>query len=171
MMLAIGIAYVALRRHSLYPSQRPGRTAPPAAADGTEMLRAIAATSVAALMIPGELEAFQPDAVLSSVAEAAARARRQRVALVRNASGPCGLVDLQLVGDVPPAERNWMRVGDAMVPLVSLAPSATWGELAERLERCSVSQLPVLGPRGLILGWAGDRELRLALQKSAAGAE
>ncbi len=169
MMLAIGIAYVALRRHSLYPAQRPSRSPPPEAS-GPELLRAIAATSVAALMIPGELEPLEQQATLSSVAEAAARASRQRVALVRNAAGPCGLVDLQLVSDVPAAERSWMRVGDAMVPLRSLPPSATWGELAERLERCSVSQIPIVGPGGEVLGWAGDRELRHALQASAAGA-
>jgi len=54
----------------------------------------------------------------------AASARRQRLALVVDVTRPCGLVELALLPEVPPEERAWLTVSDAMVPLVS-PPTAT----------------------------------------------
>ncbi len=105
---------------------------------------------------------------LAALSEVMDRTHRQRVVLVRGAAGYCGLVDLQLVAEVPEAERAWMKVSDAMVPLVSLPPSASWTRLAEELDRCSVSQLPILDASGEVLGWVGDRELRLGLRAGGA---
>ncbi len=163
MMLAIGIAYVALRRHSLYPAQRPSRLRAQAEDADAGAVRAVATGSVRRLMLPPEIDALERRAPLSTVAAAAAHVRRQRVAMVRDGSGPCGLIDLQLVAEVPPSDQSWMTVSDAMVPLTSLTEAATWGELADKLERCSVTQIPVLGAEGEVLGWVGDHELRLAL--------
>jgi hypothetical protein len=94
-------------------------------------------------------------------------ARRQRVVLISDVDRPCGLVELQLVAEVPSSDRAWMTASDAMVPLASLLPAASWSDLAEQLERCSVTQIPVLGSSGDVLGWAGDRELRLAFLERA----
>jgi predicted transcriptional regulator len=55
-----------------------------------------------------------------------------------------------------------MRATDAMVPFAGLGPNATWGEVASVLERCGVSQVPILD-EDRVLGWVGDHELRLAL--------
>lgn len=169
MMLAIGIAYVALRRHSLYPAQRPSRLLDASGPTTAEALKTLAVRSVAALMVPAEFGPVEHRASLSVLTALAADAVRQRVAAVTGASGLCGLVDLGLVADVPASERSWMTVSDAMVPVVSLPSDATWAQLAECLERYSVSQVPILGPGGEILGWAGDRELRLGLLGSVRG--
>jgi CIC family chloride channel protein len=164
MMLAIGIAYVALRRHSLYPAQRASRAALRAEeAAPPKALQGAVAAGVDKLLVPAEIGPLDPHLSLNDAAEIAARTHRQRVALVQGPTGPCGLVDLQLLLEVPEAERSWMKVSDAMVPLVSLRPSATWAELARELDRCSVTQLPILDASGALLGWAGDRELRLGL--------
>jgi len=168
MMLAIGIAYVALRRHSLYRAQRPSRSAAaPAPEFGPEMVRA-ATRSVASLLVAPEIAPVDARARLSALAEATRSARRQRVVLAQGPSGPCGLVELELLAEVPESERSWMTVADAMVPVVSLPPQATFGDLAQQLERCSVSQIPVLDSDGLMLGWVGDLELREALLEPAA---
>jgi CIC family chloride channel protein len=161
MMLAVGIAYVALRRHSLYPAQRPSRAA--LAAEAAAPAALDAPPSVDKLLVPPEVGPMGAHLPLAALGEALARTHRQRVVLVEGAAGYCGLVDLQLVAEVPEAERAWMKVSDAMVPLVSLPPSATWSRLATELDRCSVSQLPILDASGEVLGWVGDRELRLGL--------
>jgi CIC family chloride channel protein len=168
MMLAIGIAYVALRRHSLYPAQRASRVAP--GGDGPRATPLIGPIpSVDKLLVPPEVGPVEAHLPLAVLGEAMERTHRQRVVLVRGATGYIGLVDLQLVAEVPEAERSWMKVNDAMVPMVSLPPSASWTRLAEELDRCSVSQLPILDASGEVLGWVGDRELRIGLRAGAAG--
>ena len=44
----------------------------------------------------------------------------------------------------------------------AVAAETSWGEIAAVLERCGVSQVPVVR-EGEILGWVGDRELRRAV--------
>jgi len=167
MMLAVGIAYVALRRHSLYPAQVPNRAASPrhrATPPGTELLAARLQT-VADLILPQEVDPVNDHAPLWSIAMAAQRARRQRVVVVHGAAGPKGLVELDLVLQVPPEELGWMRCSDAMVPFISLPREATWGDVASALERCGLSQVPI-SAGGTIVGWVGDRELRQALLRA-----
>jgi hypothetical protein len=120
------------------------------------------------LLVPPEVGPVDPQLPLTALTELLDRTHGQRVVLVQGASGYCGLVDLQLVAEVPESERSWMKISDAMVPLVSLPPSATWSRLAAELDRCSVSQLPILDASGEVLGWVGDRELRLGLLSAAA---
>jgi predicted transcriptional regulator len=64
-----------------------------------------------------------------------------------------------------------MKAADARVPFVSVGEDATWADVAARLERCGLSQIPVLRG-GEIVGWVGDRELRRAvLEESGPAAE
>lgn len=171
MMLAIGIAYVALRRHSLYPAQRPSRASVAAEALRPKPLASATGPSIDKLLVPPELGPVAANLPLAALSDAMEKTHRQRVVVVQGASGFCGLVDLQLVSEVPEAERAWMKVSDAMVPLISLPPSASWTRLAEELDRCSVSQLPILDASGELLGWVGDRELRLGLRGDVAAAD
>jgi CIC family chloride channel protein len=168
MMLAIGIAYVALRRHSLYPAQLPSRAAP-APAGGEDLFASLARRPVRDLAVPPELDAFDERASLQDLATAGARALGQRVVVVTGAGGPRGLVELATLADLPPAERGWMRARDAVVPFASVSAAASWGEVAALLERCGLSQVPVLD-RGAVVGWIGDRELRRALLAPGADA-
>jgi CIC family chloride channel protein len=164
MMFAIGIAYVALRRHSLYPAQRPRRTSP----EGTGaagLAEAVSAMAVAQLMIPPEVGPQDEHATLAALSAAAAPARRQRVLAVLGASGRQGLVELEWLAQVPPPDQAWMRASDAAVRFASLPPTASWGALAELLERCGVSQIPVVAGDEVV-GWAGDRELRAAIART-----
>jgi CIC family chloride channel protein len=165
-MLAVGIAYVALRRHSLYPAQLPSRRAAVrerhAAAGGT----APAGTAHVAPELPPASDRVG----LSELAEVARRSGRQRVVVVSGPEGPRGLVELQLVLQVPPSELGWLHVTDAMVPFVSVAPGATVAEVAEVLERCGISQVPVVED-GAVVGFIGDRELRAALLEQVRAGE
>ncbi|BDG02312.1 chloride channel protein [Anaeromyxobacter oryzae] len=163
MMLAIGIAYVALRRYSLYPAQvasrsatqRPGR----APALVSEPLGAPAPSGSA---VPAELPPFRENATLAELVDAARTAGRQRVVAIAGAGGLRGLVELEVVLQVPATELAWLKVSDAMVPFAAVPADATWGEVALVLERSGISQVPVVRG-GEILGWIGDRELRQAI--------
>jgi CIC family chloride channel protein len=169
MMLAIGIAYVALRRESLYPAQLPSRAASPAhrGGGGPELAR-VAARSVRDLLVPPEVGAIDEGAPLAEVA--AVTARRQRVVAISGGSGLTGLVELATAADTPAPERQWLKAADARVPFVCLTEDATWADVADVLERCAVSQLPVVRA-GEVVGWVGDRELRRAVleENRAAG--
>jgi CIC family chloride channel protein len=164
MMLAIGIASVALRNHSLYPAQLPSRAALRADgdADHAPLRDALRRVPAIASAVPPELPPFTERAPLQEVVEAAGGARRQRAVAISGPSGFRGLVDLDVVAQVPHPELVSLRAIDAMVPFASVAPEASWGQVAEVLERCGMSQVPIVH-EGEIVGWLGDRELRLAM--------
>lgn len=164
MMLAIGIAYVALRRFSLYPAQVPGRAASPAHradAGGAHLVPEVAARP-SDLLVPSSVAPLPEHAPLSAVVEAAAHAGHQRVVALAGPAGFTGLVELATVEATPETERHWMRAADARVPFVSVPEDAAWSTVAEVLDRCGLSQVPVVRS-GEIVGWVGDRELRRAV--------
>jgi CIC family chloride channel protein len=172
MMLAIGIAYLALRRETLYPSQplsRTGASARRRAAEEGAAFADVAARPVGDLLVPPEIGPLEDRAPLAEILAAAAPARAQRVVALAGPAGLVGLVELATVAEVPEAERHWMRAQDARVPFASVGEDASWGDVAALLERCGVSQVPVL--RGVeVVGWIGDRELRRAVLDARADA-
>jgi CIC family chloride channel protein len=173
MMLAIGIAYVALRRDTLYPAQVASRSA--SAAHRSTMangfLAEVAATSVRDLLVSPEIAPVDERAPLSTVVAAAAPAGQQRVVAVCGPSGFTGLIELAIAVETPETERHWMKAHDARVPFVSVGEDATWADVADVLERCGLSQVPIVRG-GEVVGWVGDRELRRAVldEKRAASA-
>jgi predicted transcriptional regulator len=60
-----------------------------------------------------------------------------------------------------------MKADDARVPFVAVPEDASWSDVAEVLERCGLSQVPVLRDGGIV-GWVGDRELRRAVLEAHA---
>lgn len=160
MMLTVGIAYVALRRWSIYPAQPAGRADSPLhRPQASETPLAPPGLTARALQVAAELPHFPEHAPLSELARAAARASLQRVAIVSAADGrPRGLVELSLLSALGPDELGWARATDAMVPFAAVRPDAPWGEIAGALRRHGVSQLPVLDD-GQVGGWVGEREL------------
>ena len=171
MMLSIGIAYVALRRTSLYPAQLASRAASPAHRGADASLPdQLATRRIHALLVPPELPAIDERAPLSELARAAADAREQRVVALAGPSGFTGLVELSTVQETPADERHWMRALDARVPFASVGEDASWAEVARVLERCGLSQVPVLRGAALV-GWIGDRELRRAVLAPGAAQE
>jgi CIC family chloride channel protein len=165
MMLAIGIAYVALRRVSLYPAQVPTRLASPAHGEppsAAPFLAQVASRPVRELLVPAAVGAIREGAPLSAVVDVARTAGAQRVVALAGPTGFTGLVELSTVEATPETERHWMKADDARVPFVSVPEDASWAAVAEVLERCGLSQVPVLSG-GEIVGWVGDRELRRAV--------
>ncbi|HET7754764.1 MAG TPA: chloride channel protein [Anaeromyxobacteraceae bacterium] len=164
MMLSIAIAYVALRRHTLYPAQVPSRFASAAHRDlgDLALAAALSARTARELLVAPEVPPVDEPATVEAVLAASAPARLQRVVAVRGPSGHTGLVELAAIGEVPAAERHWIRAQDAAVRFAAVEETATWAEVAEVLERCDATQIPVLRD-GEVVGWVGDRELRRAV--------
>jgi CIC family chloride channel protein len=169
MMLAIGIAYVGLRRLSLYPAQLPMRSASPAHREGPEhaTMEGVAARSVQELLVAPEIGPFPEHAPLSQIAASGATARSQRVIALQTPGGFSGLVELSTISEIPETERQWIRAHDARVPFASVSGDGSWSEVARVLDACGVSQVPVIAA-GRIVGWVGDRELQRAVLAGAA---
>jgi CIC family chloride channel protein len=169
MMLAVGIAYVGLRRFSLYPAQVPTRSASPShrgtTGNGPHLAEA-AMRSVQDLLVLPEIAPFAEHAPLSEIAASASHARDQRVVALGLSGGFTGLVELSTVAETPESERSWMKAHDARVPFVFIRDDATWPEVAHLLDACGLSQVPVVSGSEII-GWVGDRELRRAVLDGA----
>jgi CIC family chloride channel protein len=160
MMLTVGIAYVALRRWSIYPAQPGSRAESPLhrRGDAAPSPRASARTA-RALLVADELPPFAEHAPLAELSTAGAGASRQRVALVRAPDGRArGLVELSLLSTLARDELRWTRATDAMVPFASVGLDAGWGEIAAALRLRGLTQLPVTD-EGRVVGWVGEREL------------
>jgi CIC family chloride channel protein len=170
MMLAIGIAYVALRKHTLYPAQRASRMESPLhrpeVSDATPFEASLRRLARDLLVVP-EIAAFAEHDPLELVIRAAADARGQRVVLVRGRGGDhAGLIELGAVVDLVREDSRWLRAHDAAVPFVCVSDDAGLGDVAEVLERCGLTQVPVIKD-GSIVGWIGDREIRTAVLEAA----
>jgi CIC family chloride channel protein len=169
MMLAIGIAYVGLRRFSLYPAQVRTRSESSAHRESSgngSLAVEVSARSVQDLLVRPEIAPFAEHAPLSEIAASASLARNQRVVALGGPGGFTGLVELSIVAEIPEIERQWMRAYDARVPFVFVRDDAAWPEVARVLDACGLSQVPVVS-RTEIVGWVGDRELRKAVLEGA----
>ena len=163
MMLAIGVAYVALRGHSLYAAQPASRVAASLLGHGDgRALEAVASRTARDLMVPVEVPPIDERTSLEELAATAGVPERQTVVAVRGGAGFIGLVDLTALGSVAASERQWIRAHDALVRFAAVEEDSQLIEIARVLERAGVSQVPVLRS-GEVIGWVGDRELRRAI--------
>lgn len=167
--IAAGISAVfrTLRNHSLYPAQVTSRAASPAHQVGRARASLPAENDLRELLVAPIVAPIPESSPLSAVVKATELAGQQRVIALVGPAGFSGLVELAIVQVTPESERHWMKAADARVPFVSLAEDASWGEVADALDRCGVSQVPLVRD-GEIVGWVGDRELRRAVLAGAA---
>lgn len=164
MMLATGIAFVALRRWALYGAQVLDKSESPAHRDGGvgAIAGVLAARRAREVAVAPEIDPVQEGAPLADLVRAAEPARGQRVCVAVDRRGrPRGLVECALAAELRPDERSWARIADAMVPFVSLGAEATLRDAADLLARAGISQVPLLeGER--VVGWVGEHELARA---------
>ncbi len=164
MMLSIGIAYVALRRWSLYPAQPRTQRDSPAHPElrAQDLLLRVRAQDVAA---PPEAEALAPSARLPAAVAAAAPTARQHVLPVLEAGVFTGLADVDAIrGAASDPLLAWAVLADVAGPWVEVAPDATLAQVGELLAEHGLRQLPVI-EGGRIVGYVGEAEIaRLFLQ-------
>jgi len=169
MMLAVGVAFVVLRKWSLYPAQpRTHRQSPvhrSRAAPALENLRAVD------VLVPLEVHGFQAATPYAEVVRRAAAAERQSVFPVLGEGGRlAGLVDLdplRVLG--PERDLEWAVAADLMVPFVSVAPDDSLQAVAEKLAENGLRQLPVVFG-GRAIGLLGEAEIAQAFL-AAVGSE
>jgi CIC family chloride channel protein len=165
MMLSIGVAYVALRRWTLYPAQPRSQRDSPAHPElrARDLLVRIRAQDVAAPVETGPLEAA---ARLPAGVTAAALTHRQRLLPLCGAGGAfTGLADVDAIrAAATDPDLAWAVLADVAAPFVWVPPGATLARVGELLAEHGLRQLPVV-EGGRIVGYVGEAEIaRVFLQ-------
>ncbi|MFL5264774.1 MAG: chloride channel protein [Anaeromyxobacteraceae bacterium] len=168
MMLSIAVAFVALRRWSLYPAQPETHRESPlhrAAAPPSALAR-LSAGDVAA---PVEVESVPAGAPFAALARLVGAARRQLVfPVVASGGARVGLVEAGSLREAAggDGEAAWAVAADLMAPFVAVAPDATLAEVARRLADAELRQVPVVDGERLV-GFVGEAEIMRALVAAA----
>lgn len=164
LMLAQGVAFVSLRRVTLYPAQLANQRSSPAHA--ASWGRYTLATIRAGELLDGRREVRtvvvgdQADRVLQVMAEADA----QEVFPVVDADGRLrGLITGANTRAVAAAEdARWMVAADLMVPPVVVGQDTPLGEVARALVRHDLRAVPVVDGANRILGLVDEHDVSRA---------
>jgi chloride channel protein, CIC family len=161
LMLAEGIAFVALRNHSLYPAQLPSQRQSPAHAQGT--LDVLLTIKVVDVMVTGRsFVHFKLHTPVSEVLRSAAETSWQDVFPVVDDSGKMAGV---ITGDIVrllAMERELESLAlamDAMQPPVSIRPQDNLRTATEVLLSQNVREVPVVDESGAIVGFLDEAEV------------
>jgi len=163
LMLAEGIAFVALRMHTLYPAQLPSPAESPVHRErfGRSFLERV---RVAELMRREPVTCWTPGTPAETMLQGPGERRWQEVFPVLGDGGVLqGLVTRDALHAVA-LEREVARLtvaADLMEPAVSVAPGDSLRVAAERMVGYRLRELPVLD-RGLVVGLVGEAELARA---------
>jgi CIC family chloride channel protein len=168
MMLAVSIAFVALRRWTLYPAQPATKAdSPVIRAEASAVAHDVLATVlVREVQIEPEIAAVKAGTPTRELLSAAAAADAQKVLVVNDAEGAlAGLVPITAVGMVADQDHAWVLAADLMVPFASVAPGDTLAEVSVVLQTRGLTQVPV-HDGGRIVGYVGETELTRAYARS-----
>jgi CIC family chloride channel protein len=168
MMLSIGVAYVALRRWTLYPAQPRTQRDSPAHPElrARDLLVRVRAQDVA---VPVEAAPLEAAARLAAGVSAAALTLRQRVLPLRSEGGAfMGLADVDAIrAAATDPNLAWAVLADVAAPWTAVSPEATLARVGELLAENGLRQLPVL-EGGRVVGYVGEAEIaRVFLQAVA----
>jgi CIC family chloride channel protein len=180
LMLAEGIAFVALRKRYLYHAQLPGHDDSPAhhRPGGLDFLTA---ARVEDLMIrPAPYTTFEPRTPLSQMAGALAQSSWQAAFPVVDAAGlVLGVVGAELLGALSSevAAQELAVASDFMQPGATVEPTEPVRRAAELLLETELRQLVVIGPDSRVIGFIGESDvmrahlesLVLALERKTTG--
>lgn len=164
LMLAEGIAFVALRDHSLYSSQLPSQRQSPGHTPGTlDVLRTVKVVDV---MITGRaFVSFRLRTPVSEVLQFAVEASWQDVFPVLDESGKLAGIITSDVVRVLAAERDLESLAvamDAMQPPVSVGLEDNLRTATEVLLAQNVREVPVVDGSGTIIGFLDESEVSRA---------
>lgn len=168
MMLSIGVAYVALRRWTLYPAQPRNQRESPAHPElrARDLLTRVTVRDVA---VPAEAGPAEAGARLAEGLAAAGKTSRQRVLPLRGPAGAwAGLADVDAIrAAAADPHLGWAVLADVAARWTAVAPDTTLARVGELLVDSGLRQLPVL-EGGRITGYVGEAEIaRVFLQAIA----
>jgi len=165
LMLAEGIAFVALRKRYLYHAQVPTHDDSPAhqRPGGLDFLTA---ARVEDLMIrPTAYATFEPRTPLSEMTRALAQTGWQSAFPVLDPDGlVLGVVGADLVGILTPESgaQELAVAADLMRPRATVEPTDPVRRAAELLLETELRQLPVVGPDRRVMGFIGESDVMRA---------
>ena len=174
LMLALAIAFVALRKHNLYPAQMSSPRDSPAHRDAL-LLEALQSIRVADLATrSGPHVRFAPSTIGAEMLRQASDASWQDVFPVIDSSGALrGLVTADSLR-ILAADREgttWAVAADLMIPPVTVKPSDDLRRATERLLGNNLREIPVVGADGGIAGFVDEAEIARVYLQAAARAE
>ncbi|HEY8143687.1 MAG TPA: chloride channel protein [Kofleriaceae bacterium] len=174
LMLAMAIAFVALRRSTLYPAQVSSPRESPAHRDAL-MLEALTSIRVSDL-VPrsGPHLSFTPATPAGDMLVVAGELTAQDVFPVLDDAGVLrGLVTADSLRFLA-ADRDgtaWAVAADLMIPPITVIAGDDLRCAAERLVSNGLRELPVVGEDGSIVGFIDEAEIARVYLRAAARAE
>jgi CIC family chloride channel protein len=162
MMLSIAVAFVTLRRWSLYDAQPATKRDSQVHAEGWNA--GLASRRAADVMIAAEVAPLASSSSVAAASRDALSARRQLVVPALGGDGhPSGLVELdQLRETAAEPHLGWVVVADVMLPWCSVHPATSLDTVAALLVGRGLRQVPVVRDREVV-GYVGEAELARAL--------
>lgn len=161
LMLAEGIAFVALRNTYLYPAQVPTVGESPAHRDAV-LQHVLASTTVQMLMQrPQTHESFRPDTPLSDLVRVTSAGGWQDTFPVLDPQGQLvGLVDASSVFAAASQQASeWVLAADLMLPPSRLAPEDNLRVATERMVASGLRELPVVNSDGVVAGFLDEADI------------
>jgi CIC family chloride channel protein len=162
LMLSLGIAFVALRKRSLYESQVPSQRDSPAHRDAllTDILKAI---RVKDLMVQGRpYVSFAPSTPTADMLRHAAEATWQDIFPVADQAGQMvGIVsaDAMRVLTMERKDAPWVLAADVMQKPVFVHPWHDLRQATELLVKHGLREIPVLDEAKRIIGFLDEQEV------------
>ncbi len=174
LMLAEGLAFVALRRTYLYPAQVPTQRSSPAHRDAV-LHEVLIDTRVSMLMTPRQdYVQFDLTTRLIDILLATSRGGWQDVFPVVDARGQMvGLITQSSVHHLATQgeELAWMVAADAMEPVASVRPSDHLRRATEIMVESGLRELPVVDEQGKVIGFLDEADIARSYVDAAARAE
>jgi CIC family chloride channel protein len=174
MMLAVSVAFVALRRWTIYTAQ-PGTKAdsPTLREEARErgFLGPIMELTARDVFVAPEAQAVTERTTVRQMQELVKGMHAQKVLAVTGGTGALrGLVDVGALQLLSADDLGWANAHDVMVKSVSVEPSDDLAEISRKLDEAGLPQLPIL-QEGAITGYVGETELAHAYARTLADKE
>jgi chloride channel protein, CIC family len=172
MMLAVSVAFIALRQWTLYPAQPSTKADSPLAREEAAALgeppHALAGLCARDLLVAADLPPVREVMTVRQMVALAGDRREQKVLLVLDGGGsPRGLVELGALQLLSADDLGWANAHDVMTPLVSVEPGAPIAEVSRRLAESGMTQIPVMAGVDVV-GYVGETELTRAYGRAVA---
>lgn len=155
LMLAEGIAFVALRRHHLYGAQPVGRTS---LAESAREQQSLLVRDLA--QAPGGARSFSPATRGRAMIEAVSESSWQVTFPVIDAAGKlAGVVPSNALHVIASEEgmADWIVAGDVMQEAVVARMDEPAVEVLSRMVAAGLRQIPVLGPDGTVAAYLDEK--------------
>jgi CIC family chloride channel protein len=172
MMLAVSVAFVALRRWTIYASQPASKADSPVLREEARergLLGPIVELTARDVIVAPEAQPVTERTTVRQMQELVKGLHAQKVLAVTGGGGALrGLVDVGALQLLSADDLGWANAHDVMVKSAAVEPSDDLAAISRRLDESGLPQLPVV-QEGAITGYVGETELAHAYARTLAG--